>query len=90
MRGIVQSMDNTLVRRYSELQAAADDIKIKKAQAEARLEDAREKLEKGVAEVKSLGFQTVAELQLAIAAADGELKVQLEKAEAKLAQGGYA
>lgn len=82
-------MDNTLVQRYSELQGAADDIKIKKAQAEARLEDAKQTLEVGIGEVKALGFQTVAELQLAIAAAEGELRVQLENAEEKLKQGGY-
>lgn len=83
-------MEQELVKRYAELQAAEDDIKIKKAQAQARLEDAQKRLEEGVAEVKALGFKTVAELQLAIAEVDAELKVQIEKAEAKLKLGGYA
>ncbi len=83
-------MTKDLVMEYSRLKAAEDDIKLKRAAAAARLEDAQEGLATAVAEIQALGFGTVAELQLAIAEAEGELKVLLEAAEAKLQEGGYA
>lgn len=83
-------MDNTTIARYSELKAAQEDIGLKRAAAEARLQDSEAAMATAVAEVKAQGFGSVAELQTAIAAAEGELNILLEEAEAKLKAGGYA
>ena len=83
-------MNTQLVQRYSQLQAAADDIKQKRAGAAARLEDAQAKLAEHVADVKRLGFGTMGELQLAISEAEAEMNVLIEQGEAKLKAGGYA
>lgn len=88
--GVVQVMDTQLIKRYSELQAASDDIKQKLAAAEARRDDAKTKLAEHVADVNRLGFGTLAELQLAISEAEAEMTVLLEQGEAKLKAGGYA
>lgn len=82
-------MDTNLVKKYSELKAAEDDIRMKKAAAEARLEDARTLLAQYVGEVQALGFSTVADLQAAIEANEAELRVLLEDAENRLREGGY-
>ncbi len=79
-----------LVLEYSKLKAAADDIVLKRAAAAARLEDAEGAMAVSVAEVKALGFGTVAELQLAISETETALRVQLEAADEKLKEGGYA
>ncbi len=83
-------MDTQLITRYTELTAARDDIRLKRAAAQARLEDSEKALEVTVAEVKGLGFQSVAELQAAIATSEAEMLVLIEEAEAKLKAGGYA
>ncbi len=83
-------MDVGLIRKYTELQAEADAIRLKRATAVAKLEDAKDRLQVHVNDVKRLGFGTLAELQLALSEAEAELKVLMEQAEAKLVKGGYA
>lgn len=83
-------MDNKLIQEYTALKAAKDDITAKRAAAQARLEDAEGALAEHVAEVKALGYQSVAELQLAISEAESEITVLIEQGQAQLQAGGYA
>jgi hypothetical protein len=83
-------MDTQLIARYTELTAAKDDIRLKHAAAQARLEDSEKAMGETVGEIKELGFQSVAELQAAIVLHESELKVLIEEAEKKLRVGGYS
>lgn len=83
-------MDNEIVKRYTALKAAKDDIGLKRAAAVARRDDASAKMAFVISEIKAMGYSTVAELKAAIEMSEAELRVLLEDAEAKLRAGGYA
>jgi hypothetical protein len=83
-------MDNELVKRYTALKAAADDIALKRSAAMARVEDAKKALGEVISEVRDSGYGSVAELKAAIEANEAELNVLLQDAEEKLKAGGYA
>lgn len=77
------------VERYTAIKAKADDAKLKKAQAEARLEDAKKKAAEMVAEITAAGYPSVGALKDAIDLMEAELKVLLDEADKKLTEAGF-
>jgi len=83
-------MDNELVRKYTELKSAQEDINTKLAVAESRMTDADLLLREAVGEVKEMGFETASDLSTAIEETEGLMRSKIEEAEDILRVGGYA
>ncbi len=82
-------MDKDLIIEYSQLTADVEDIKLKKAAAEARVADASQVLADNITQIKGIGIEDLPALKAEIAKTEEELRLVLTNASARLKEAGY-